>query len=198
MEELIVDKLTIEKWSDKLKLLLNVNSEKLIANEMDISASQYSQMKNNGKFHYEKFINMMIKKGLSIDDFFGIDVKKEVEKENKLSISYYNDKNKYIVIEGIENKDKNLNVIKKNQQHIIFDTNIKSFKEDGIYVFMQNDFILVKSFNCAVNTNDVENISVEISNLKNKEEKKIINISLLEKLNIIGKVKYIVEINEFE
>ena len=37
MEELIVDKLTIEKWSDKLKLLLNVNSEKLIANEMDIS-----------------------------------------------------------------------------------------------------------------------------------------------------------------
>ena len=52
MEELIVDKLTIEKWSDKLKLLLNVNSEKLIANEMDISASQYSQMKNNGKFHY--------------------------------------------------------------------------------------------------------------------------------------------------
>ena len=63
---------------------------------------------------------------------------------------------------------------------------------------MQNDFILVKSFNCAVNTNDVENMSVEISNLKNKEEKKIINISLLEKLNIIGKVKYIVEINEFE
>ena len=60
---------------------------------MDISASQYSQMKNNGKFHYEKFINMMKKKGLSIDDFFGIDVKKEVEKENKLSISYYNDKN---------------------------------------------------------------------------------------------------------
>ena len=193
MEELIVDKLTIEKWSDKLKLLLNVNSEKLIANEMDISASQYSQMKNNGKLHYEKFINMMTKKGLSIDDFFGIDVKKEVEKENKLSISYYNDKNKYIVIEGIENKDKNLNVINKN-----FDTNIKSFKEDGIYVFMQYDFILVKSFNCAVNTNDVENISVEISNLKNKEEKKIINISLLEKLNIIGKVKYIVEINEFE
>ena len=70
MEELIVDKLTIEKWSDKLKLLLNVNSEKLIANEMDISASQYSQMKNNGKFHYEKFINMMIKKGLSIDNPF--------------------------------------------------------------------------------------------------------------------------------
>ena len=198
MEELIVDKLTIEKWSDKLKLLLNVNSEKLIANEMDISASQYSQMKNNGKFHYEKFINMMTKKGLSIDDFFGIDVKKEVEKENKLSISCYNDKSKYIVIEGIENKDKNLNVIKKNQQYIIFDTNIKSFKADGIYVFMQNDSILVKSFNCAVNTNDVENMSVEISNLKNKEEKKIINISLLEKLNIIGKVKYIVEINEFE
>lgn len=66
MEELIVDKLTIEKWSDKLKLLLNVNSEKLIANEMDISASQYSQTKNNGKFHYEKFINMMTKKGLSM------------------------------------------------------------------------------------------------------------------------------------
>lgn len=113
MEELIVDKLTIEKWSDKLKLLLNVNSEKLIANEMDISASQYSQMKNNGKFHYEKFINMMTKKGLSIDDFFGNDIERVELKEEPLGISYYNDKNKFLVIEGIENEEKNLSVVKK-------------------------------------------------------------------------------------
>ena len=62
MDEIIVDKKQTDKWTNKLKELLNVNSEKNVAEELNISASQFSQMKKNKKFPFEKLINLMVKK----------------------------------------------------------------------------------------------------------------------------------------
>ena len=90
MEELIVSKEEIEKWTEKLKKLLEVNSEKRVAEEMDISPSQYSQMKNNGKFPYERFFALMRRNNFSIDDFRikeSEKIKRQKEKE-KLRAMY--------------------------------------------------------------------------------------------------------------
>lgn len=193
MEELIVSKEEIEKWTEKLKKLLDVNSEKKVAEEMEISPSQYSQMKNNGKFPYEKFFSLMRRKNLSIDDFFNIKDDTRSDILDKSKIPYFKNNKKYILLENIDNKDEELKVIRKNDQFIVFNTTIRKFNNDGIYVFMQNDYIIVRKMKFSINTNDFNKLELELIDINNESDSKIINLENLDKINFIGKVEYIIE-----
>lgn len=193
MEELIVSKEEIEKWTEKLKKLLEVNSEKRVAEEMDISPSQYSQMKNNGKFPYERFFALMRRKNLSIDDFFNIKDDTCIDNLSKSKIPYFKDNKKYILLQDIDNTKEELKVIKKNDQFIVFNTTINKFTNDGIYVFIQSDFIIVRKMKFSINTNDFEKLELELIDINNESDSKVISLENLEKINIIGKVEYIIE-----
>lgn len=193
MEELIVSKEEIEKWTEKLKKLLEVSSEKRVAEEMDISPSQYSQMKNNGKFPYERFFALMRRKNFSIDDFFNIKDDTCSDSLLKSKIPYYKNNKKYILLQDIDNTNEELKVIKKNDQFIVFDTTVRKFTSDGIYVFMQNDFIIVRKMKFSINTNDFTKLEVELIDINNESDSKIIDLENLDKINFIGKVEYIIE-----
>ena len=193
MEELIVSKEEIEKWTEKLKKLLEVSSEKRVAEEMDISPSQYSQMKNNGKFPYERFFALMRRKSFSIDDFFNIKDDTCSDSLLKSKIPYFKNNKKYILLQDIDNTNEELKVIKKNDQFIVFDTTVRKFTSDGIYVFMQNDFIIVRKMKFSINTNDFTKLEVELIDINNESDSKIIDLENLDKINFIGKVEYIIE-----
>ena len=193
MEELIVSKEEIEKWTEKLKKLLDVNSEKGVAEEMGVSPSQYSQMKNNDKFPFEKFFALMIKRGLSIDDFFNIKDDSSCDYLSKAKITYYKNSKKYILLQDIDNKDDNLRVIKKNDQFIVFDSTIKKFSNDGIYVFEHNEFIIVRKMRFSINTNDFNKLGLELIDINNESDSKVIDIENLDKINFVGKVVFIIE-----
>ena len=198
MEELIVSKEELEKWTEKLKKLLEVNSEKRVAEEMDISPSQYSQMKNNGKFPYERFFALMRRNNFSIDDFFNIKDDTCSDSLEKLKIPYFKNNKKYILLQDVENIKGELKVIKKNDQFIVFNTTIKKFTNDGIYVFMQSNFIIVRKIKFSININDFEKLELELIDINNEKDSKIINLENLEKINIIGKVEYIIEKKEIK
>lgn len=193
MDELIVSKEEIEKWTEKLKKLLDVNSEKRIAEEMEMSASQFSQMKNNGKFHYGKFIALMKRKNFSLDDFFNIKDESCVENINKSKIPYFKNTKTYIVLQDIDNSKDELRVIKRNNQFIIFNTTITKFTTDGIYVFTQGEFIIVRQIRFSINANDFEKLELIFSDINNEQDSKIIDVENLEKINFIGKVEYVIE-----
>ena len=193
MDELIVSKEEIEKWTEKLKKILDVNSEKRIAEEMEMSASQISQMKNNGKFHYGKFIALMKRKNFSLDDFFNIKDESCVENINKSKIPYFKNIKTYIVLQDIDNSKDELRVIKRNNQFIIFNTTITKFTTDGIYVFTQGDFIIVRQIRFSINANDFEKLELIFSDINNEQDSKIIDVENLEKINFIGKVEYVIE-----
>ena len=142
MDEIIVDKKQTDVWTNKLKDILNVSSSKDVADELNISASQFSQMKNNGKFPYEKLINLMIRKKLSLDGFF--DLENSIDKEG--IVPYYKNTNKYILLDGIENSKDNLRAIKQNNKFIVFDTSITEYQNDGFYAFTQNDFMFYNRY----------------------------------------------------
>lgn len=196
MEELIVSKEEMEKWTEKLKKLLEVNSGKRVAEEMDISPSQYSQMKNNGKFPYERFFALMRRRNFSIDDFFNIKDDTCGDSLSKSKIPYFKNNKKYILLQDIDNTNEELKVIKKNDQFIVFNTTIRKFTSDGIYVFMQSDFIIVRKMKFSINTNDFEKLELELTDINNENDSKIISLDNLERINIIGKVEYIIEKKE--
>ncbi|KAB7885190.1 helix-turn-helix domain-containing protein [Poseidonibacter ostreae] len=189
MDEITVDKKQTDVWTNKLKDILNVSSSKDVADELNISASQFSQMKNNGKFPYEKLINLMIKKKLSLDDFF--DLKNSIDKEG--IVPYYKNTDKYILLDGIENSKDKLRAIKQNNKFIVFDTSITEYQNDGFYAFTQNDFIIVRYFKCNIDDEDVSKVNLELSAIDNRDDKKIIDSKNLGKINFIGRVVYIID-----
>ncbi|MAC85087.1 MAG: hypothetical protein CL624_13235 [Arcobacter sp.] len=189
MDEIIVDKKQTDVWTNKLKDILNVSSSKDVADELNISASQFSQMKNNGKFPYEKLINLMIRKKLSLDGFF--DLENFIDKEG--IVPYYKNTNKYILLDGIENSKDNLRAIKQNNKFIVFDTSITEYQNDGFYAFTQNDFIIVRYFKCNIDDEDVSKVNLELSSIDNRDDKKIIDSKNLDKINFIGRVVNIID-----
>jgi hypothetical protein len=189
MDEIIVDKKQTDVWTNKLKDILNVSSSKDVADELNISASQFSQMKNNGKFPYEKLINLMIRKKLSLDGFF--DLKNSIDKEG--IVPYYKNTNKYILLDGIENSKDNLRAIKQNNKFIVFDTSITEYQNDGFYAFTQNDFIIVRYFKCNIDDEDVSKVNLELSAIDNRDDKKIIDSKNLDKINFIGRIVHIID-----
>ena len=193
MEELIVKKEDMEKWTEKLKKLLDVNSEKRVAEEMDISPSQYSQMKNSGKFPYEKFFILMRKKNFSIDDFFKIKDNNSSDIISKSKIPFYKKKEKYIILQEVDNSDEHLSVIKYNEQYIIFNNQVKEFTEDGIYIFMQSNFILVRKMKFYINSDDLNKLALELIDINNENDVKVIEMEHLKHIDIIGKAEYIIE-----
>lgn len=193
MDEIIVDKKQTDKWTNKLKELLNVNSEKDVAEELNISASQFSQMKKNKKFPFEKLINLMVKKKLSLDDFFELNTSSNTEGV----IPYYKNKDKYILLDGIDNKSNNLKTIKQNNKFIVFDTSVNEYQNDGYYAFTQNDFIIVRNFRCNIDEEDVSKVNLELSSIDNPNDKKFIDSSNLNKINFIGRVVYIINREDY-
>lgn len=189
MDEIIVDKKQTDVWTNKLKDILNVSSSKDVADELNISASQFSQMKNNGKFPYEKLINLMIRKKLSLDGFF--DLENSIDKEG--IVPYYKNTNKYILLDGIENSKDNLRAIKQNNKFIVFDTSITEYQNDGFYAFTQNDFIIVRYFKCNIDDEDVSKVNLELSSIDNRDDKKIIDSKNLDKINFIGRIVHIID-----
>ena len=189
MDEIIVDKKQTDVWTNKLKDILNVSSSKDVADELNISASQFSQMKNNGKFPYEKLINLMIRKKLSLDGFF--DLENFIDKEG--IVPYYKNTNKYILLDGIENSKDNLRAIKQNNKFIVFDTSITEYQNDGFYAFTQNDFIIVRYFKCNIDDEDVSKVNLELSSIDNRDDKKIIDSKNLDKINFIGRIVHIID-----
>lgn len=189
MDEIIVDKKQTDVWTNKLKDILNVSSSKDVADELNISASQFSQMKNNGKFPYEKLINLMIRKKLSLDGFF--DLENSIDKEG--IVPYYKNTNKYILLDGIENSKDNLRAIKQNNKFIVFDTSIIEYQNDGFYAFTQNDFIIVRYFKCNIDDEDVSKVNLELSAIDNRDDKKIIDSKNLDKINFIGRIVHIID-----
>jgi len=189
MDEITVDKKQTDEWTNKLKDILKVNSSKDIADELNISASQFSQMKNNGKFPYEKLINLMIKKKLSLDSFFNLE--NSVNKED--IVPYYKNIEKYILLDGIENRKDNLRVIKQNNKFIVFDTTINQYQNDGFYAFTQNNFVIVRYFKCNIDDEDVSKVNLELSSIDNRNDKKIIDSKNLNKINFIGRVVHIID-----
>lgn len=189
MDEIIVDKKQTDVWTNKLKDILNVSSSKDVADELNISASQFSQMKNNGKFPYEKLINLMIRKKLSLDGFF--DLENSIDKEG--IVPYYKNTNKYILLDGIENSKDNLRAIKQNNKFIVFDTSITEYQNDGFYAFTQNDFIIVRYFKCNIDDEDVSKVNLELSAIDNRDDKKIIDSKNLDKINFIGRIVHIID-----
>ena len=97
------------------------------------------------------------------------------------------------LLQDIENTNEELKVIKKNDQFIVFNTTINKFTNDGIYVFMQSDFIIVRKMKFSINANDFEKLELELIDINNESDSKIISLENLEKINIIGKVEYIIE-----
>lgn len=189
MDEIIVDKKQTDVWTNKLKDILNVSSSKDVADELNISASQFSQMKNNGKFPYEKLINLMIRKKLSLDGFF--DLENSIDKEG--IVPYYKNTNKYILLDGIENSKDNLRAIKQNNKFIVFDTSITEYQNDGFYAFTQNYFIIVRYFKCNIDDEDVSKVNLELSSIDNRDDKKIIDSKNLDKINFIGRIVHIID-----
>ena len=189
MDEIIVDKKQTDLWTNKLKDILNVSSSKDVADELNISASQFSQMKNNGKFPYEKLINLMIRKKLSLDAFF--DLENSINKEG--IVPYYKNADKYILLDGIENSKDNLRAIKQNNKFIVFDTSITEYQNDGFYAFTQNDFIIVRYFKCNIDDEDVSKVNLELSAIDNRDDKKIIDSKNLDKINFIGRIVHIID-----
>ena len=193
MKNIELRKKEVEEITNNLKILLKVKTEKEIAKKIGISASQYSQMKNNGKFHYEKLIEMMKREKLSLDAFFGIKEDKSLNTFDIEKIEYYSNRNKFIMLQGLDNSKRNLFVIKKNNQFIVFDKNKSNFNEDGIYVFAQNDFLMVRQISCVLNSDDIKKACLEIKCINNEQEKRYINIEDLDKINMLGRVTNIIE-----
>ncbi len=193
MKNIELRKKEVEEIINNLKILLKVKTEKEIAKKIGISASQYSQMKNNGKLHYEKLIEMMKREKLSLDAFFGIKEDKSLNTFDIEKIEYYSNRNKFIMLQGLDNSKRNLFVIKKNNQFIVFDKNKSNFNEDGIYVFAQNDFLMVRQISCVLNSDDIKKACLEIKCINNEQEKRYINIEDLDKINMLGRVTNIIE-----
>ncbi len=193
MKNIELRKKEVEEITNNLKILLKVKTEKEIAKKIGISASQYSQMKNNGKLHYEKLIEMMKREKLSLDAFFGIKEDKSLNTFDIEKIEYYSNRNKFIMLQGLDNSKRNLFVIKKNNQFIVFDKNKSNFNEDGIYVFAQNDFLMVRQISCVLNSDDIKKACLEIKCINNEQEKRYINIEDLDKINMLGRVTNIIE-----
>lgn len=193
MKNIELRKKEVEEITNNLKILLKVKTEKEIAKKIGISASQYSQMKNNGKLHYEKLIEMMKREKLSLDAFFGIKEDKSLNTFDIEKIEYYSNRNKFIMLQGLDNSKRNLFVIKKNNQFIVFDKNKSNFNEDGIYVFAQNDFLMVRQISCVLNSDDIKKACLEIKCINNEQEKTYINIEDLDKINMLGRVTNIIE-----
>ena len=193
MKNIELRKKEVEEITNNLKILLKVKTEKEIAKKIGISASQYSQMKNNGKLHYEKLIEMMKREKLSLDAFFGIKEDKSLNTFDIEKIEYYSNRNKFIMLQGLDNSKRNLFVIRKNNQFIVFDKNKSNFNEDGIYVFAQNDFLMVRQISCVLNSDDIKKACLEIKCINNEQEKRYINIEDLDKINMLGRVTNIIE-----
>ena len=56
---------------------------------------------------------------------------------------------------------------------------------------MQSNFIIVRKIKFSININDFEKLELELIDINNEKDSKIINLENLEKINIIGKVEYI-------
>ena len=85
------------------------------------------------------------------------------------------------MLQDVENIKGELKVIKKNDQFIVFNTTIKKFTNDGIYVFMQSNFIIVRKIKFSININDFEKLELELIDINNEKDSKIINLENLEK-----------------
>ena len=70
---------------------------------------------------------------------------------------------------------------------------ITKFTTDGIYVFTQGDFIIVRQIRFSINANDFEKLELIFSDINNEQDSKIIDVENLEKINFIGKVEYVIE-----
>ena len=116
-----------------------------------------------------------------------------VKNINKSKIPYFKNIKTYIVLQDIDNSKDELRVIKRNNQFIIFNTTITKFTTDGIYVFTQGDFIIVRQIRFSINANDFEKLELIFSDINNEQDSKIIDVENLEKINFIGKVEYVIE-----
>ena len=135
----------------------------------------------------------MKRKNFSLDDFFNIKDESCVENINKSKIPYFKNIKTYIVLQDIDNSKDELRVIKRNNQFIIFNTTITKFTTDGIYVFTQGEFIIVRQIRFSINANDFEKLELIFSDINNEQDSKIIDVENLEKINFIGKVEYVIE-----
>ena len=63
---------------------------------------------------------------------------------------------------------------------------------------MQSNFIIVRKIKFSININDFEKLELELIDINNEKDSKIINLENLEKINIIGKVEYIIEKKEIK
>ena len=58
---------TFNKIMDKLKKILNINSDTELAEKMELSRSNYSERKQRNSIPYENLINLCKKEKISID-----------------------------------------------------------------------------------------------------------------------------------
>mgnify|MGYP000328948557 FL=1 len=135
----------------------------------------------------------MKRKNFSLDDFFNIKDESCAENINKWKVPYFKNIKTFIVLQDIDNSKDELRVIKRNHQFIIFNTTITKFTTDGIYVFTQGDFIIIRQIRFSINANDFEKLELVFSDINNEQDSKIIDVENLEKINFIGKVEYIIE-----